>query len=83
MTEARDSATRGSAEPRLAVELEVASVPDEEFVAHAYRLLLRREPEPEALLAFLRENQFRSLITRVEAKLGRAGPERRDLPVVS
>jgi DNA polymerase-1 len=40
----------------------------------------RQEPEPEALLAFLRENQLRSLITRVEAKLGRTGPERQDLP---
>ena len=40
----------------------------------------RKEPDADALLAFLRENQFRSLITRVEAKLGRAGPERQDLP---
>ncbi|HXV23606.1 MAG TPA: DNA polymerase I [Alphaproteobacteria bacterium] len=40
----------------------------------------RREPDPEALLAFLRENQFRSLITRVEAKLGRTGAEREDAP---
>ncbi len=40
----------------------------------------RREPDPEALLAFLRENQLRSLITRIEARLGRAGPERQDAP---
>ncbi len=40
----------------------------------------RREPDPETLLAFLRENQLRSLITRVEAKLGRAGAERQDAP---
>jgi DNA polymerase-1 len=40
----------------------------------------RREPDAEALLAYLRENQFRSLITRVETKLGRAGAEREDRP---
>jgi DNA polymerase-1 len=40
----------------------------------------RREPDAETLLAFLRENQFRSLITRVETALGRAGAERQDRP---
>jgi SAM-dependent methyltransferase len=43
---------------RLAAELEVGAVAEEEFVEHAYRLLLRRDPEPEARerdLAKLRE----------------------------
>lgn len=43
---------------RLAAYLELASVPDEEFLERTYRLLLRREPEPEARersLAKLRE----------------------------
>lgn len=33
---------------RLAAELEVGAVAEEEFVVRAYRLLLRREPEPAA-----------------------------------
>jgi SAM-dependent methyltransferase len=33
---------------RLAAELEVGAVAEDEFVEHAYRLLLRRDPEPEA-----------------------------------
>lgn len=36
-------------DPRLAAQLELDAVPDEEFVLQAYRLLLRRAPEPEAL----------------------------------
>jgi SAM-dependent methyltransferase len=43
---------------RLAAELEVGAVAEEEFVERAYRLLLRRDPEPEARerdLAKLRE----------------------------
>jgi hypothetical protein len=36
-------------DPRLAVELEVSGTGHEEFVLHAYRLALRRDPEPEAL----------------------------------
>jgi hypothetical protein len=36
-------------DPRLAAHFEVASVPDREFVEHAYRLFLRRDPEPAAL----------------------------------
>ncbi|MEX2211315.1 MAG: methyltransferase domain-containing protein [Gaiellaceae bacterium] len=36
-------------DPRLAAHLEIAAVPDEEFVVRAYRLLLRRDPEPAAL----------------------------------
>ncbi len=34
---------------RLAAELAAASVPGRKFVEEAYRLLLRRDPEPEAL----------------------------------
>jgi SAM-dependent methyltransferase len=34
---------------RLAAHLELARLSDEEFVRRAYRLVLRREPEPEAL----------------------------------
>jgi SAM-dependent methyltransferase len=34
---------------RLEVHLELADLSDEEFVRRAYRLVLRREPEPEAL----------------------------------
>ena len=33
---------------RLAAHLELAALADEEFVRRAYRLLLRRDPEPEA-----------------------------------
>ena len=33
---------------RLAAELEVGAAAEEAFVEHAYRLLLRRDPEPEA-----------------------------------
>jgi SAM-dependent methyltransferase len=33
---------------RLAAELEVGAVAEEEFVERAYRLLLRRDPEPDA-----------------------------------
>jgi len=33
---------------RLAAELEVGAVAEEDFVERAYRLLLRRQPEPEA-----------------------------------
>jgi hypothetical protein len=36
-------------DPRLAAELELGAASDEDFVIRAYRLLLRREPEPEAL----------------------------------
>lgn len=35
-------------DPRLAAHLELAGIPDEEFVDRAYRFLLRRQPEPEA-----------------------------------
>lgn len=35
-------------DPRLAAELEVGAVAEEEFVERAYRLLLRRDPEPAA-----------------------------------
>jgi O-antigen chain-terminating methyltransferase len=34
---------------RLAAYLELADVADDEFVRHAYRLILRRDPEPDAL----------------------------------
>lgn len=34
---------------RLAAHLELADVSDDEFVRHAYRLILRRDPEPDAL----------------------------------
>jgi SAM-dependent methyltransferase len=43
-------------DPRLAAELEVGAVAEDEFVEHAYRLLLRRDPEPEA-----RERDLRKL----------------------
>src|SRR5207247_9321026 len=33
---------------RLAARLELAELSDEEFVRRAYRLVLRRDPEPEA-----------------------------------
>lgn len=36
-------------DPRLAAHLELAEVPDADFVVQAYRLTLRRDPEPEAL----------------------------------
>jgi len=34
---------------RLAAQLELDAAPDQDFVVRAYRLLLRRDPEPEAL----------------------------------
>src|SRR5437879_12003516 len=34
---------------RLDAHLELAELPDEEFVRRAYRLVLRRDPEPAAL----------------------------------
>ena len=34
---------------RLRAHLELAELSDEEFVRRAYRFVLRREPEPEAL----------------------------------
>ena len=34
---------------RLAAQLELDAAPDQEFVVGAYRLLLRRDPEPDAL----------------------------------
>src|SRR5207248_11500926 len=40
---------RPAVDDRLAVHLELARLSDEEFVRRAYRLVLRREPEPEAL----------------------------------
>jgi hypothetical protein len=36
-------------DPRLAAHLELAEVPDADFVVRAYRLVLRRDPEPGAL----------------------------------
>jgi SAM-dependent methyltransferase len=36
-------------DPRLAAHRDVAALSDEEFVERAYRLVLRRPPEPEAL----------------------------------
>jgi SAM-dependent methyltransferase len=36
-------------DPRLAAQLELDAAPDQEFVVSAYRLLLRRDPEPDAL----------------------------------
>jgi hypothetical protein len=34
---------------RLAAQLELAAAPDQDFVVRSYRLLLRRDPEPDAL----------------------------------
>jgi O-antigen chain-terminating methyltransferase len=45
-------------DPRLAAHVELAAIPDDEFVDHVYRVLLRRDPEPDAReqrLAKLRE----------------------------
>jgi SAM-dependent methyltransferase len=49
---------------RLAAELEVGAVAEEEFVDHAYRLLLRRDPEPDA--------RERDLVKLREGTLSRA-----------
>jgi SAM-dependent methyltransferase len=49
---------------RLAAELEVGAVAEEEFVQHAYRLLLRRDPEPAA--------RERDLVKLREGTLSRA-----------
>lgn len=55
-------------DPRLAAHLELTEVADAEFVARAYRLLLRRDPEPEAFardVAKLREGTLsRSTLLR-------------------
>ncbi|HEV8249046.1 MAG TPA: methyltransferase domain-containing protein [Gaiellaceae bacterium] len=51
-------------DPRLAAELEVGAVTEEEFVARAYRLLLRRDPEPAA--------RERDLVKLREGTLSRA-----------
>jgi SAM-dependent methyltransferase len=39
----------GADEPRLDAHLELAALSDEEFVRRAYRTVLRRDPEPEAI----------------------------------
>ena len=49
---------------RLAAELDVGAVAEEEFVERAYRLLLRRDPEPEA--------RERDLVKLREGTLSRA-----------
>jgi SAM-dependent methyltransferase len=51
-------------DPRVAAELEVGAVAEEEFVERAYRLLLRRDPEPEA--------RERDLVKLREGTLSRA-----------
>lgn len=48
-------------DPRLAAHLEVASVPDRKFVERAYRLLLRRDPEPAALQRDLEKLRERTI----------------------
>jgi O-antigen chain-terminating methyltransferase len=52
---------------RLAAYLELAAVSDEEFVRRAYRLVLRRDPEPEALARRVsRATLLRELVTSDE-----------------
>ena len=46
---------------------------DDVPVEETLESFVRREPDSETLLAFLRENQFRTLITRVENRLAAAG----------
>lgn len=74
---------------RLGAHLELAAVSDEEFVRRAYRLVLRRDPEPAAFgrrvsrATLLRElvtsaefEQLRALDDAIDAALAGGGPAR-------
>jgi len=52
------------------VSLQLVTLKDDVPLEVSLDALVRREPDPEALIGFLKEQGFKSILTRVEAKLG-------------
>ena len=52
------------------ISLELVKLRDDVPVEHPLEDFLRREPDPEALTAFLKEQDFKSILSRIEAKHG-------------
>ncbi|WP_119460913.1 DNA polymerase I [Rhodospirillaceae bacterium SYSU D60014] len=67
----RETLLQNAEQARISREL--VRLRDDVPVEEALETFIRREPDSETLLAFLRENQFRALVTRVENRLAAAG----------
>jgi len=52
------------------VSLQLVTLKDDVPLEVSLDALVRREPDPDALIGFLKEQGFKSILTRVEAKLG-------------
>jgi DNA polymerase-1 len=52
------------------ISLELVTLKDDVPLEVSLDAMIRREPDPEALMGFLKEQGFKSILTRVESKLG-------------